>query len=402
MSINDKAMGAILGLACGDALGAQIEGYHKAEIKNNFGQVTDIRENENIELLINNANDEKSLNFLQRKLKQKRMPGIYTDDTQQALILCECFNLYRNVDLSFIANQYIKFAKFKPNYEFGLFRGVGPGFVQAVSNLMQFTPYDVSGVNSAGNGAAMRIAPVGIFYHDNLDMQQKAVIDISLLTHRDIRGIAAACIISYSISYLINSTNNFSIFNFLQSLYSFVYNTEEYMVANYPTIMWDLETKHQVSKAIKLVEQLMDLDYNTAIEHIDKLAASTSNNPNCNHTSPFVLGSVLFSLYHFIKTKDNLENSIIKAVNEGGDTDTIGAMVGCLCGALHGAKEIPDRWTKALLNCNFLKSIGKELMDSLPEYSNNETLYENEKKLCNFEKNYRLKYINLLNQRLGL
>jgi ADP-ribosylglycohydrolase len=38
------------------------------------------------------------------------------------------------------------------------------------------------------------------------------------------------------------------------------------------------------------------------------------------------------------------EECVIRAVNFGGDTDTIGVMAGALIGALHGASWIPARW----------------------------------------------------------
>lgn len=38
------------------------------------------------------------------------------------------------------------------------------------------------------------------------------------------------------------------------------------------------------------------------------------------------------------------EECVIRAVNVGGDTDTIGAMAGAVMGALHGRQWIPARW----------------------------------------------------------
>jgi ADP-ribosylglycohydrolase len=38
------------------------------------------------------------------------------------------------------------------------------------------------------------------------------------------------------------------------------------------------------------------------------------------------------------------EECVIRAVNFGGDTDTIGTMAGALVGALHGSAWIPARW----------------------------------------------------------
>ena len=45
-----------------------------------------------------------------------------------------------------------------------------------------------------------------------------------------------------------------------------------------------------------------------------------------------------------IATTDNLEDAIVKAVNLGGDADTIGAITGGLAGAIYGYEQIPAMW----------------------------------------------------------
>jgi ADP-ribosyl-[dinitrogen reductase] hydrolase len=52
-------------------------------------------------------------------------------------------------------------------------------------------------------------------------------------------------------------------------------------------------------------------------------------------------------LHHFFKTPD-FEAVLIATVNEGGDADTTGALVGMLAGALCGAQALPRRWLNKL------------------------------------------------------
>jgi ADP-ribosylglycohydrolase len=49
-----------------------------------------------------------------------------------------------------------------------------------------------------------------------------------------------------------------------------------------------------------------------------------------------------------IRDTDNFEDALVRAVNLGGDADTIGAVTGGLAGALYGTKNIPKRWTDCL------------------------------------------------------
>ena len=51
---------------------------------------------------------------------------------------------------------------------------------------------------------------------------------------------------------------------------------------------------------------------------------------------------------HCICTTSSFEEALVKAVNLGGDADTIGAITGGLAGALYGYEAIPERWTKHL------------------------------------------------------
>jgi poly(ADP-ribose) glycohydrolase ARH3 len=53
------------------------------------------------------------------------------------------------------------------------------------------------------------------------------------------------------------------------------------------------------------------------------------------------VAAALWALLRYWRTP---EECVIRAVNFGGDTDTIGAMAGALVGALHGKVWIPSRW----------------------------------------------------------
>lgn len=56
------------------------------------------------------------------------------------------------------------------------------------------------------------------------------------------------------------------------------------------------------------------------------------------------------AFYRLLHAKD-AEQAIIETVNEGGDTDTNGAICGALVGAVYGIESIPERWRTVILNC---------------------------------------------------
>lgn len=55
-------------------------------------------------------------------------------------------------------------------------------------------------------------------------------------------------------------------------------------------------------------------------------------------------------LWAFFRFGGEPEECLIRAVNFGGDTDTIGAMVGAQMGSLYGSDWIPSRWYTQIEN----------------------------------------------------
>ena len=60
-------------------------------------------------------------------------------------------------------------------------------------------------------------------------------------------------------------------------------------------------------------------------------------------SSGFVIDSLEASIW-CILTTNSFSEAVLKAVNLGGDTDTIGALTGALAGLIYGVKNIPKEW----------------------------------------------------------
>lgn len=399
MDLLNKAQGTMVGLACGDALGALAENIpldYKSEVKTISQMVLPLP----LKKLIPKAENEKSLNRLQDYINHMPLPGLYTDDTQEAMLLALSLINNQGINPRDIADLFIQAAKIPGYNELGIFRQAGPGFKEAIKNLMIYKPLNRAGVISAGNGAAMRISPLGVYYNQDIDILLQATIKASMITHRDIRGIAAAGIVAYTVAYSLDKAGNtFKASDFIYNLKLFVRELENIIIANYNTIQYEIETKHQISDAINIISDISNLDYEKVTARLDKLARTTSNTKNSRHNSPFALGSVLFSLYIFISQGAELKQAILTAVNAGGDADTIGAMVGTMCGALHGYEKIPPNWRDSLYNMEILKEVGASLITGLPI---NVDLIDIEKDMCKKEILFRNKYRQLVHKTWGL
>lgn len=63
--------------------------------------------------------------------------------------------------------------------------------------------------------------------------------------------------------------------------------------------------------------------------------------------SAYVVDTIQTVFYHFFRSR-NFEDCVVNTVNQGGDADTAGAIMGAMAGAYYGLEQIPDRWVKKL------------------------------------------------------
>ncbi|MFZ5832884.1 MAG: ADP-ribosylglycohydrolase family protein [Planctomycetota bacterium] len=283
----DRCIGCLLGTACGDILGAGVEGWSATEIRETYGELRDFYESD-------------------------RGFGCYTDDTQMTVALAASLVSRGHVDAAHVA------AKYAQHYEG--WRGYGGAAHRAMRALESGADYHGTGrlefpEGSYGNGGAMRIAPVGLVYrHASSDVLQQAVVDAILCTHVHPEAVDAAFVQAKAVA--LAATIDAAAFDprrFLSEL-------------------------HSVSRTTIMQAKLEKLSRGLREDEDDIVViASVGNRVRASE-------AVAAALWAFHKYGGNPEECIIRAVSFGGDTDTIGAMAGALVGALHGSSWIPARW----------------------------------------------------------
>ena len=82
------------------------------------------------------------------------------------------------------------------------------------------------------------------------------------------------------------------------------------------------------------------------------------------NSSGYVVDSLEAALWSVL-TSNSFEESVLKAVNLGEDTDTIGALTGCLAGLIYGEYKIPEKWINALQGKDYLEQSIEEFEDYL-------------------------------------
>jgi len=298
--LKSKFLGALIGTGVGDALGAPFEG---------FFPVTP----EDIEQVV------------------ARLEVLtYTDDTHMMIGVAESLTRNRGFDGEDMART------FAANYELEPYRGYGPGPPRIFRMISAGVAWDEAAQRlyhggSYGNGSAMRVAPVGVLYHDNPATLREVAYLSSQITHAHQLGKEGAALQAYAIALATNlePTSALDRGDFLAKLINYV-SEEVYQ-----------------EKLIR-VEAL--LHHSNKAEVIIELG---------NGIEAF--NSVPTAIYSFLAYPDSFARAVLQAISLGGDTDTIGAMTGAISGAYLGVDAIPSRWRDRLENRRCIEELAERL-----------------------------------------
>lgn len=283
-----RCRGSILGTAFGDALGLPVEGLTAEEIVSRHGRITDY-------------------------LPMGGVMGRYSDDTQLTLATLSSLVEQGGLDPEDCARSCAE--AFDPD------RCYGRSATEVFLSLQRGADYRKTGTllfpeGSFGNGAAMRIGPVGLMYgHLPVEQLRQVVTESVLSTHIHPEAIDGAMLMAYFIGRLSRLRQD-GIIDFAQLFDQLAgLSKDETMLAKIE-LAWSLLSA--------------EVDDSVAIERIGNGVRSSE--------------SVVLALFLACRYLADVETAIIKAVHCGGDTDTIAAMVGALIGARNGDQVFPDRW----------------------------------------------------------
>lgn len=317
-----KARGSLVGGAIGDALGRPAEGRPPWKIKQTYGLLTD---------------------FIPWYGWQDGPRGTVTDDTQMTICVARCLTECGVLDPEDLAR---KFVDWLPEG-----RGKGRSCVAAVENLISGESWHEAGVDSAGNGAAMRAAPVGIArYLDFGSMRLEAALS-AVVTHANPMAVASAVAQAYAVAYLLHvRPGELDELAFLDSLCDAIADLHD---PGYPERRPDSDRS-----LVRLVDRIGELP-RLLDQPPEKVFAYLYN-------GAFVLESLPSAIWCFLEYRENPEATLITAVNAGYDADTVASMAGNLAGAYLGEEAFPERWREDLEYAAELRDLADQLL-LLPE-----------------------------------
>lgn len=139
------------------------------------------------------------LEVVSRWLADREIPsGLWnwTDDTAMAVSIFRTLRRCEGIDEDTLADYFAAEYAREPGRKYGgmahsILRGIGSGIPWAVASKEAF-----SGIGSYGNGGAMRAAPVGAFFADDLALAAEHGRRSAAVTHAHPEGIAGGIAVS--------------------------------------------------------------------------------------------------------------------------------------------------------------------------------------------------------------
>ena len=245
--------------------------------------------------------------------------GQYTDDTQLARELLRSFEQARGWDPAIFAARIAEL--FRERREVG----AGRGTRTAALRLLEGVPWQESGTPApyAGNGAAMRAGPLGLLIHDTGAMC-RAAEDQARITHLDPRCAAGSAVIARAVA-LAARPQALRADDFIEDLAVCAATSDD-----------------SVAAAIRGLTEWRSLSAAEAARYVHSSGLDPAHSGRWQGISAFVIPSVLWSLYAFLRSPDDYWETICTAIAVGGDTDTMAAMAGAISGAHLGLEALPS------------------------------------------------------------
>lgn len=260
----------------------------------------------------------------------------YTDDTAMAIGIAGSLIKEGGIDQNRLGKT------FSQNYQQEPWRGYasGPPTIFSMVEKLSITYPQAArrlfgGSGSLGNGAAMRIVPVGLFFHNASDLYEKACVSAEV-THAHPVGMDGAAVQAWAIAEVVklDSRKEFPSNQFIEGLKNCARTSE-------------------IHAKMEILQELVTeaCTPNVAADRIGRTVAVHESMP--------------FALYSFIRHPQSFEECLFCSILNGGDRDTLGAMACAISGAYLGIDAIPQSWRQKLENRTHIEDLASALAEKV-------------------------------------
>ena len=297
---NNQYLGAIIGHAVGDAMGFPTE----------FSKREELLQNPVIEMI-----DSPDVG---------QPAGSWSDDTAMEIATIDSFIQKKYFDYKDIMDKWVKWISKSEYTPTGVAFDIGRTCLKAIKKYCNGTaPLQCGSISmyENGNGSLMRILPVALYaYSKNLDdiSIRKLVNEVSSLTHaHEVSRLGCYIYVQFIICLLKGNTK--------QEVYKHIQNLD------YRSFRMD--SIHHYARILNEQIEFQILD-------------------NIKSTG-YIVDTLESAIWIFMNAQ-HYKEAIIASTNIGGDTDTIGAIVGSMAGIYYGFDSIPSNWLEKLQRKDYL------------------------------------------------
>ena len=247
-------------------------------------------------------------------------PWFHTDDTEMAISIAGVLKSHGYVHQDALSKRFARRFERDPERGYGKMTRVQLRENLAGQPWQVTSPRAFGGQGSMGNGGAMRVAPLGAYFAEDLERVAKEAQASSVVTHVHPEGVAGTVATAVAAA-----------------------------------MAWQLRSAAPTERARKLFEAVLHLTRESAVRRRILLAsqvpADMEPEPVAKSlgrgdlvTAPDTVPFCLWVAAHHL---DNYPEALAETISVGGDCDTNAAIVGGIIASAVGREGIPAEWLNA-------------------------------------------------------
>ena len=266
--------------------------------------------------------------------------GSWSDDSSLALATLDSINVKGRVDAEDIMVNFVKWL-YKGEYTpFGFAYDIGFTCEEAITRFAKNPDIETSGrtgEHANGNGALMRIMPVCLHEYDlqkNEGISDKEAVEtvhrVASLTHNHLRSNMACGLYFFMVREILDHKAEKTLMQCLQDGLDkgFWYYGAD--AANH-----------------------YEMDYYKRLFYLDEFIKVPVEEVSF---SGYVVNTIEAAVWCLIQ-ENNYRETLLKVVNRGEDSDSVGAVAGGLAGLYYGYDDIPKEWLDVIQRRDWIEKM---------------------------------------------
>jgi ADP-ribosylglycohydrolase len=247
-------------------------------------------------------------------------PWFHTDDTEMAISIVAVLKSHGELNQDALARRFARRFERDPNRGYGTMTRIQMRELIAGAKWRETSAKAFGGKGSMGNGGAMRVAPLGAYFADDLDRCAAGARASAEVTHTHPEGVAGTIAVALAAALALQLKET---------------PANERSRQFFDEIL-RLTPESEVRRKILLASQMpVELSIEDAVKTLGNGSLVTAPD-----TVPFC---VWIAAHH----SGDFKGALAKTISAGGDCDTNAAIVSGIVALSSGRESIPAAWFEA-------------------------------------------------------